>query len=105
MIKMIVFGYLFFGLVYVFVHRKETEQEIMESLDEFDNENYIMKKYVELYPWINNFRFYTCIVCDWITWGYWFIWDIRIMYSILRLKLYIFKLKLKKKLCKNVSKS
>lgn len=53
MIKMIIFGYLFFGLVYVFVHRKELEPGIMNALEEFDNENYIMKRYVELYPWIN----------------------------------------------------
>ena len=104
MIKMIIFGYLFFGLVYVFAHREKMEQEIMDALEEFDNENYIMKRYVELYPWINKFRFYTIVICDWITWGHWFIWDIRIMYSIFRLKLYVFKLKLKKKLRKNVSK-
>ena len=105
MIKMIVFGYLFFGLVYVFVHRKEIEQAIIETMDEFDNKNYITKRYAELYPWFNSIRFYTAVVCNWITWGHWFIWDIRIMYSILMLKLTVFKIKMKKKLRKNVSKS
>lgn len=105
MIKMIIFGYLFFGLVYVFVHRKKLEQEIIGVLEEVNDTNYITKMYVELYPWINKVMFYSWLTCEWITWGYWFIWDIRIMYSIFRLKLCVFKLKLKKKLRKNVSKS